>query len=151
MRYFAIFVVAAVVGGVSLPVVVQGQARVDAGKATEQDAARKFIGSWEGTMTSDVPGFEKFPVAIVIDEFTYGKWCGELYHDDPLDADGKLLGIKIEGKTMTLAQTIFRGRDRCLDGLNVLTLIDDSTMERTWVDPDTGKPRDKGVLKRKGS
>jgi hypothetical protein len=128
---------------------VRSQESPGTGKKAEPDAAKKFIGTWEGTMTSPLPGFEKFPVKIVIAEFTSGKWCGDLHHDAPLDADGKLLGIKVEGKTMHLAQSISRGRERCLDGLNILTLIDDNTMEREWVDPETGKTRDKGTLKRK--
>jgi hypothetical protein len=110
------------------------------------DAARKFVGKWKGTMMSPVA--RDFPVEIEIGEFVVGKWCGDLKHAAPLDADGKLLGIKVEGKVMILAQTVFRGRERCLDGLNVLTLVDDDTLDRVWVDPDTGKGRDMGRLKR---
>ena len=149
MRYAVLFLLAVGLVGLSVPAGVRSQDAPGQGKKAEQDAAQKFIGTWEGTMKSEVPGFEKFPVTIVIKELTYGKWCGDLHHDDPLDADGKLLGIKVEGKTMHLAQTIFRGRDRCLDGVNILTLVDDNTMERVWVDPETGKARDKGSLKRK--
>ena len=119
----------------------------DAPRAEQKaDAAEKFVGKWKGTMGSPVS--DEFPVEIEIKEFRFGKWCGDLKHTAPLDADGQLLGIKVEGKTMTLAQTVFRGRERCLDGINVLTLIDDDTMERVWVDPETGKARDKGTLKR---
>jgi hypothetical protein len=97
-------------------------------------------------MNSPVSG--PFPVTIRLKEFVPGKWCGILEHAAPLDADGKLLGIKVEGKRLTVAQTIFRGRERCLDGLNVLTLLDDDTLERVWIDPETGKARDKGRLRR---
>jgi hypothetical protein len=114
-------------------------------KKADADAAKKFVGKWKGTMKSP---WSEFPVEIEIREFTFGKWCGDLKHDTPLDADGKLLGIKVEGKTMTLAQTVFRGRGRCLDGINVLTLTDEDTLERAWVDTGTGKVRDKGTLKR---
>src|SRR5207244_12318273 len=110
------------------------------------EAAKKFLGTWKGTMQSPVSG--PFPVTIQLKEFAPGKWCGVLQHAAPLDADGKLLGIKVEGKSMTVAQTVFRGRERCLDGLNVLTLLDDDTLERVWIDPETGKARDKGRLKR---
>ncbi|RLS39730.1 MAG: hypothetical protein DWH82_05055 [Planctomycetota bacterium] len=127
---------------------LMGASRLEAQeKATaDNDEAKKFVGKWKGTMK--VPEINYLPVEIEITEFVFGKWCGELKHAAPLDADGKMLGIKVEGKTMTLAQTVFRGRGRCLDGINVLTLIDDDTLERVWVDPDTGKARDKGTLKR---
>jgi hypothetical protein len=114
----------------------------------DKEAAKKFVGKWKGTMKS--PENEDFPVEIEITEFMFGKWCGNLKHVAPLDADGKLLGVKVEGKTMFLAQTVFRGRERCLDGMNMLTLTDDNTLERVWVDPETGKARDKGTLKRSG-
>jgi hypothetical protein len=126
--------------------VTVGQDNPKAEKKADNTAARKFVGKWKGTMQSPVA--RDFPVEIEIGEFVVGKWCGDLKHAAPLDADGKLLGILVEGKVMVLAQTVFRGRERCLDGLNVLTLVDDDTLERAWVDPDTGKARDKGTLKR---
>jgi hypothetical protein len=109
------------------------------------DEAKKFVGIWKGTMQSPVGSF---PVTIQLNEFVPGEWCGILEHPAPLDAAGKLRCIKLEGKRMTVDQTIFRGRERCLDGLSVLTLIDDDTMERVWIDPGTGNARDKGRLKR---
>lgn len=94
------------------------------------------------------PGSYEFPVAIVIQKFKFGKWSGTIQHDDPLNAAGRLLGISLEEDTMIVAQTIIQGRQRCLDGLNLLMLVDNETMHRIWVDPATGVGRDKGVLKR---
>jgi len=146
MRFIAIFLGAAGLLGIVLLTGIEAQEASSPGKPAPAESAKKFLGTWKGMMESPVS--DPFPVTVQLEEFQYGKWCGVLEHAAPLDADGKLLGIKVEGNTMTLAQTVFRGRERCLDGLNVLTLIDDNTMERVWVDPDTGKPRDKGKLKR---
>jgi hypothetical protein len=139
MKLSAALLTAAGLLGLSLPHALPAQER-------PAGAAKKFLGTWKGTMQSPVSA--PFPVTIQLKEFAPSKWCGVLHHAAPLDANGKLLGIKVEGKTMTVAQTIFRGRERCLDGLNVLTLLDDDTLERVWIDPETGKARDKGRLKR---
>ncbi len=105
-----------------------------------------FVGTWVGTMHSATG--QSFPVMIRLNEITTGDWCGTIHHPPPLDADGRLLCMKLEGGTLTVSQTITRGRERCLDGVNVLTLVDHDTMERVWIDPATGVGRDKGLLKR---
>lgn len=125
---------------------IVGQESPQAQKKIDAEAAKKFIGKWAGIMKS--PVCDDFPVELNIKEFKYGKWCADLKHVAPVNAEGKMLGIKIDGKSMVVAQTVFRGREGCLDGMNVLTLIDDNTMERVWYDPETGEPRDKGTLKR---
>ena len=130
----------------AIPTITVCQDASSGQKKIDPETAKKFLGKWKGSM--DSPTLKKFPVEIEITELEFGKWCGDLKHDAPLDASGKLLGIKFEGKTVIFAQTIFEGRERCLDGLNILTLTDDNTIERVWVDPSTGKTRDKGTLKR---
>jgi len=112
----------------------------------QQTTESQFVGTWEGTM--EQPGFRPFPVIIRLTEFQYGKWSGILQHPPPLDADGRLLGIELGDNTMVLAATIFRGRERCLDGLSILRLLDENTMERVWVDPSTGEEGAKGRLLR---
>lgn len=131
--------------GASMGSILGAQERPDANKRRWE--AKSFQGVWVGTMTS--PVVDPFPVEIEIGEFAVGKWCAVLKHAPPIDAEGKMLGIKLEGKAMTVAQTIFKGRERCYDGMNVLTLIDENTIKREWIDPETGKVRDTGTLKRR--
>jgi hypothetical protein len=111
-------------------------------------SAGKFTGTWEGTM--EQPGFDPFPVTVELKEFERGKWCGVLRHSriGNGSAEGRLLGISFDGTKMVFAATIFSGRENCLDGLSELTLSDDNTMKRVWIDPNSGKPGAKGVLKR---
>ncbi len=115
-------------------------------KARREKPARDFVGTWIGTMRS--PGGYTFPVTIRLNDLAPGERCGVLHHPPPLDADGNLKCVKMEDRSLTVYQTVTRGRQRCLDGLSVLTLIDNDTMERVWIDPATGVGRDKGLLKR---
>jgi hypothetical protein len=119
-----------------------------ADKDEAAEAAKKFRGSWKGEMVQE--GIDPFPVIVHIGEFREGKWSGVLIHPaiPGGSAEGKLLGIKVEGKKMTLAATIFKGRDICLDGITELTLDDDNTMTRVWIDPRTGTPGAVGKLRR---
>jgi len=126
--------------------VAQPKVPAERDKSAAVTTADIFQGTWAGTMQSPIDG--SFPVMIQLGKIVPGNWCGILHHPPPLDADGKLFCVKIEGKSMTVSQTIIRGRERCLDGLNVLTLIDNNTMERDWIDPATGRVRDRGLLKR---
>ncbi len=149
MRYVTVSLLVALLLVFSFPPMIEAKKVLTVQKITSTEIEKKFMGNWEGMMKQ--PGNNPFPVKIHLKEFSYGKWSGILQHDDPLNAEGNLLGIKVEGKTMTLAASIYRGRERCLDGLTVLTLIDNNTMERIWIDPMTGKAGAKGRLKRQAN
>ena len=116
-------------------------------KTSPENPGQEFLGTWVGMMQSSTG--QRFPVVIRLNAFAAGNWCGLIHHPPPLDADGKLLCVKVQGNRMTVSQTITRGRERCLDGVSVLTLIDKDTLERVWIDPATGVGRDRGLLKRR--
>ena len=109
MRFIAILLGAAGLLGIVLLTGIEAQESLKLGNAPAE-TAKKFLGTWKGMMESPVS--DPFPVTVHLEEFQYGKWCGVLEHAAPLDADGKLPGINVEGNTMILAQTVFRGAER---------------------------------------
>ena len=139
------------IAGLSVALFTLPSSAAAGGDETDESEAalkKEFVGVWVGTM--EQVGFDPFPVQIELSEFKYGKWCGVIKHDAPIDAEGQLLGCVFEGGYMILSASITRGRDRCQDGLSEIKLIDHNTMERSWYDPATGKVAAKGTLKRKG-
>jgi serine/threonine protein kinase len=107
---------------------------------------KPFLGTWKGVM--EQAGQEPLPITMRLTGFRYGKSCGLLKAEGPPDAETHLVGVKVEGKRLTLAALPIRGHGRGLEGLSHLTLIDENTLERIWVDPRTGEPGASGKLER---
>ena len=103
-------------------------------------------GTWEGEMYQDDLN-NPFDVRLVLTEFKEGNRGGSIEHRQ-YNARGALTCIKQDGDSYYYEQHIDYGRDRCLDGMNKVVLLDKDTLERTWYRPGTEQEGAKGTLKR---
>lgn len=99
---------------------------------------------WEGTM--EQANYKPFPVKITLSDFKPGQVCGRIEHSS-FNCSGNLKCLAFAQNTYVLEQTIDIGKERCLNGINLLFLNSDSTMTRIWIRPNTGLEGARGTLK----
>ena len=108
--------------------------------------AGRFIGEWRGIMRQ--PGFPNFDVTIEINGFRENAVCGKITHSD-LSCSGNLRCLSLEGNLLLAQQKMTYGKDRCLGGLNKLTIDFNENLTRIWIRQSTGKEGARGTLHRK--
>ena len=110
-----IFMVVGIFAGTAIPAWAQEK---------EETLSKPYLGTWKGEMKQ---GNMKFPVAIQIREFSQGKWAGEMLHEGA--SWGQLLAVDVSETRMILSASIIEGRNRTIDGLSILRVIDEKTIE----------------------